>query len=123
MNRENVTLQLDTDTLEKINRFVELDKKSQNDFINELLDSALNNYFLMLTGGMVVTVPNPQFYHIDRAKALENLARITNVAAECTKANMPTGMYAIANYLKTRVFDDSSAQREAFKAALQTFKR
>ena len=119
MDRENITVQLDADVLEKLNLYAELDNKSQSDFINELLDSALNNYFLMLTGGMVLTVPNPQFYHIDECKAMEKLALLKSVANELNLANIPTGLYALVNYLNTRLFEDSQSQRELFKSAIE----
>ena len=123
MDRENITIQLDTDVLKKLNLYAELDHKSQSDFINELLDNALNNHFLMLTGGMVLTVPNPQFYHIDKDNALEKLLLINHVADECNSVNIPTGIYALANYLKARIFDDSESQRELFKNNLENIKR
>lgn len=123
MDRENITMQLDVDVLKKLNLYAELDNKSQSDFINELLDNALNNYFLMLTGGMVLTVPNPQFYHIDKSSALEKLALIKHVADECNSANIPTGIYALTNYLKTRIFYDNESQREMFKNNLETINR
>jgi hypothetical protein len=123
MDREKITIQLDADVLEKLNLYAKLDNKTQNDFINNILDNALNNYFLMLTGGMVLTVPNPQHYHIDKNKALEKLSLIKQVADECNSANIPTGIYALANYLKARIFDDSESQRELFKSNLENIKR
>lgn len=122
MNTENITLQLDTDVLEKLDLYAKFDNKSKNDFINELLDSALNNYFLVNTGGLVLTVPNPQFYHIDKAEALEKLALIKHTAIKCNYANIPTGMYALVNYLKARILHDSDKQRELFKNNLEKIK-
>lgn len=119
MDREkNITLQLDADVLEKLNLYAELDKKSKSDLINELLDSALNNYFLMRTGGMVLTVPNPQFYHINKEKAKEGLDQIKEAACYCTHVNMNTGLFAVADFMETRLFSDDESTRERFKNSL-----
>lgn len=123
MDRENITIQLDADVLQKLNLYAELDKKSQSEFISELLDSALNNYFLLLTGGMVLTIPNPQFYHINKYDAYEKLALIHHVADECNMANIPSGLYALENYFKARIIEDSEAQRQLFKNNLELIKK
>jgi len=115
MDRENITLQLNADVIKKLNLYAELDKKSQSDLINELLDSALNNYFLMRTGGMVLTVPNPQFYHINKDKAKAGIDQILETACYCTHANLHTGMLAVANFMETRLFIDNESVKERFK--------
>ena len=118
MSKENTSLRLETDTLEKIRIYAEIEKKSQSDFINELLDSALNDYFLKRAGGMTLTVPNPQFFHIDKNKAIECIDQITKTAGLCTHANIHTGMLAVANFMETRIFTDTADRKEYFKANL-----
>ena len=119
MNRENLSIQLDADVLEKLTLYTELYGKTQADFINELLDSALNNYFLVQAGGLVLTLPNPQFYVIDKVKAMECYEDIVQTAGACKNANIPSGMNVIADFLRARVFTDSQERKNFFKANLE----
>lgn len=123
MNREKITLELDVNIAKKLNVYAGLDEKIRADFINDLLDDALKNYYIVHTGGMILTVPNPQFYHIDKYKALEKLEMIKHVADECATANIPTGLYALINFLKTRVIDDDESRRNFFKQNLYSIEQ
>lgn len=119
MSTEKISVQLNADLLEKINLLAENSGQSQDDFINELLDNALSHYFLVQTGGMLLTIPNPQFYHIDKENALASIEDVIQVSKVCTHANIPNGLLAFAEYLKARLFADSQERKDFFSNNLK----
>ena len=119
MTTENISVQLNADTLEKINLLAESNNQSQSDFINELLANALNQFLLVQTGGLILTVPNPQFYHIEKESALACIEDIIRSSKACNQANIPNGLLAFAEYLKARLFADSQERKEFFKNNLE----
>lgn len=119
MTKDNISVHLNADILEKINLFTENNGQDQADFINELLDNALNQHLLVQSGGFVLTVPNVQFYHIDKEKALACIDEVINTSNACTHANIPNGLMAFAEYLKTRLFADTQERKDFFKSNLE----
>ena len=119
MNTKNVSLQINVEHLETINLLSERAGQSQTDFINELLCNALTYYHLIQTGGLILTIPNVQFYHIDKEKALDCIEKVTHISKTCTQANIPNGFMAYAEYLKARLFADNQERVDFFKSNLE----
>lgn len=116
---KNTVLQFDEDLLNKIKIFAKQKGQTENDFINDLIKNALINHHVLLTGGFILTVPNPQFYHVNTEQALACICKVENTSKFCTQANIPNGLSAYADFLKARLFTDSQDRRDYFKTNLE----
>lgn len=114
------SIRIDSELLEKIRVYSEIENCSQTDFINELLADGLEKYFLQRSGGAVLTLPNPQNYVIDAAKAKDALSVISAAADTIhnMNANLPIPLFAILAYFEQRLFYGLPEDAEQFKQNL-----
>ena len=115
----DIKLLIDNEILNKIKMFADKKGQNENDFLNELIENALNNHHLVQTGGFVLTVPNPQYYHIDKENALVCISGLYEISKTCTNANIPNGLTAYADFLKTRLFADTQERKDYFESNLE----
>ena len=104
--------------LDIVRIYAEIEKKSNVEMVNDLLDDALDQYFILRSGGAVFTVPNPQFImNMDKEKAAEFVDILNETAAKLRKLN--TGnCFAIEQmiaFFEYRFFMDSDDQRDHFQ--------
>lgn len=114
------SIRMDSELLGIIKVYSEIENCSQTDFINELLADGLEKYFLQRSGGAVLTLPNPQNYVIDAAKAKDALS-ILSAAADTIhniNANLPIPLFAILAYFQQRLFYELPEDAEQFKQNL-----
>ena len=114
------SIRIDSELLDKIKVYSEIENTSQTDFINDLLSDALEKYFLQRSGGAVLTLPNPQKYIIDDLEAKEALA-ILNVAADSIHqldVNLPIPLYPILAFFEQRLLYELPEDVERFKQNL-----
>ena len=111
------SIRIDSELLEKIKVYSEIENCSQTDFINELVADGLEKYFLQRSGGAVLTLPNPQNYVIDTDKAKEALSILCAAADSIHKlhSNLPIPLFAILAYFEQRLFYELPEDAERFK--------
>ena len=111
------SIRIDSDLLDKIRVYSEIEKTSQTDFINNLLSDGLENYFLQRSGGAVLTLPNPQHYVIDKEKAKEVLSILCAAADSIHQlnANLPIPLFAILAFFEQRLFYELPEDVDRFK--------
>jgi hypothetical protein len=115
---ESEVVRVGADLLNTIRIYAEIEKKSNVEMVNDLLKDALDQYFLLRSGGAVFTVPNPQFImNMDKEKAAEFVDILNETAAKLRKLN--TGnCFAIEQmiaFFEYRFFMDSEDQRNQFQ--------
>lgn len=111
------SIRIDSELLEKIKVYSEIENCSQTDFINELVADGLEKYFLQRSGGAVFTLPNPQNYVIEEEKAKEALSILCTAADSIHRlnANLPIPLFAILAYFEQRLFYELPEDAERFK--------
>lgn len=116
MNKQTT---INENILETIKTYAEIENKTQVDFTNELLTSALRQYFLKRSGGAVFTVPNPQLYNIETPEGKSAVAESMELAIKFSKNNIHVGLGAISNFLETRLFIDTESERKKFRENIE----
>lgn len=108
---------IDSELLDKIKIYSEIENTSQTDFINDLLSDALETYFLKRSGGAVFTIPNPQKYHIDWVEATEAISHLVVTADTIHRLNvyLPIPLYAIIAFLEQRLWHELPEDVERFR--------
>ena len=114
------SIRIDTEILAKIKMYSEIEGKTQTDFLGELLEESLESYFLKRSGGMVLTIPNPQNFIVDLEKAKEVLSILASAADDIRRlnANIPVPLYGILAYLEQRLFYELPEDVEQFRKNL-----
>lgn len=111
------SIRINSDLLEKIKMYSEIEGCTQTDFINDLVSDGLDQYLLQRSGGAVLTLPNPQNYSIDSDKARSALS-ILCAAAESIhnmNANLPLPLFAVLAFYEQRLFHELPEDAERFR--------
>ena len=108
------------DTMKMLNLYSDIEKKSVEDFKDELLQEALQNYKIMREGGVIATIPNPQISVIDEVRAKEAIATLEATAEKLLEltAGIEIPLFALVDFLEQRIFNDSEEERAKFRENL-----
>lgn len=114
------SIRIDSELLEKIKTYSEIENSSQTDFINELLSDGYKKYMLLRSGGAVFSLPNPQNFAIDAGKAKEVLSILSAAAVSIhnLNANFPIPLFAILAYYEQRIINELPEDVETFRQNL-----
>lgn len=98
-------------SIDKIQLYSNIDKST---LINELLIRGINSYNIKMSGGVNLSLPNPDFFTTNKAELKEFLNCVI-ICQRNNKSGYNVPLYAIANYIEQRVFFDDNATLEEFK--------
>lgn len=114
------SIRIDSELMDTIKIYSEIENVSQTDFINELISDGLENYFLQRSGGAVFTLPNPCNFVIEEDSAKEALTILCDAANEIhdLRSNLPVPLFAMFAFFEQRLFYELPEDREMFKRNL-----
>ena len=113
----NITIRLDSDIVDKVKIYSEIENLTQTDFINNLMNEALSEYLVKRSGGAVMTIPNPQF----EVQNQDNYITALNMLSEATAkiglmgVSITPLLHNILAFYNQRLFFDFSADKEKYK--------
>ena len=93
----------------------------EDEFENALMAEAIENYKTVRSGGMVETIPNPQFNIVIPENGKEFIAILSRAAKELynLNANIEYPLLSTIEFFNNRLFEDSDELRERFKNNLR----
>ena len=109
---------INSDLLDIVRIYAEVEKKSNVEMVNELVEDALDRYFIERSGGAVLTLPNPQFnYGVDEKKAEEFMDILNDTAAKLQELNSGISfpLEKVAAFFEYRLYLDSLDQMKQFR--------
>ena len=113
---KNINVKVDERLVEKVNYYRKLDQNgemSQADFVIKALDEKCNNERIIRSGGMILKIPNPNFYELteeERIKIIQTLSKCVNELNSITPyAEM--GLIDILSHTQTRLLKDDKKRR------------
>ena len=109
---------INSDLLDIVRIYAEVEKKSNVEMVNELVEGALDRYFIERSGGAVLTLPNPQFnYCMDEKKAEEFMDILNDTAAKLQELNSGISfpLEKVVAFFEYRLYLDSLDQMKQFR--------
>ena len=111
-----LSVRVDTKTIEKLNGICEDMGMSQAELISMAIEETAKNVRCTKCGGMIVSIPNPQFTMYTPEEAREIVQTISETANRLTKINpaLDFALHEVATYAAQRFFKDTEEQKENF---------
>lgn len=98
--------------------YAEKEEQNADEFLTRLLGEALEQHALKRSGGLVATIPNPQFYQLHHDNVIALVMSLKSVAHDCNMLNVPIGLDSVTEFLLQRIIADTPELRVMFEKNL-----
>lgn len=98
--------------------YAEKEEQNADEFLTQLLGEALEQHALKRSGGLVATIPNPQFYQLHHDNVIALVMSLKSVAHDCNMLNVPIGLDSVTEFLLQRIIADTPELRVMFEKNL-----
>lgn len=119
--KKAITARVEETAIARMKAFCSELGQSEADFLTDAITYYCDAVRHERSGGMSLTIPNPQFSIADDESKEKAVAILSKAAAELTENNagLEFGMHYIAGFALERLFRDTEAQKKAFSEQLK----
>lgn len=108
------------ENLEKmVAQYARMSQRKPDDFLNELVRESLENYAHLRSGGLVCTIPNPQFFALSEDDMFAIYGKLLEFEHCATIHALPLGLDQLTAFVKERFYKDDEERRNAFRKCVQ----
>lgn len=112
-------MRLNENLKEMVTVYAGMSQKNPDDFLNELVKEALENYTHLRSGGLVCTIPNPQFFALSENDMFAIYGKLLEFEHCATIHALPLGLDQITAFVKERFYKDDEEWRNAFRKCVE----
>lgn len=117
MKEKTITYKLSEKGLAKLNYYRGRRAISQSEFSAIATEEKCNNDRLLRSGGMILKVPNPNFYNLSEEQRIKIIQTLSNCVNELNNITpyADMGLSEILSYAQTRLLKDDEKRRNELK--------
>lgn len=117
MKEKTITYKLTEKGLAKLNYYRGRRAISQSEFSAIATEEKCNNDRLLRSGGMILKVPNPNFYNLSEEQRIKIIQTLSNCVNELNNITpyADMGLSEILSYAQTRLLKDDEKRRNELK--------
>lgn len=117
MKEKTITYKLSEKGLAKLNYYRGRRAISQSEFSVIATEEKCNNDRLLRSGGMILKVPNPNFYNLSEEQRIKIIQTLSNCVNELNNITpyADMGLSEILSYAQTRLLKDDEKRRNELK--------
>lgn len=117
MKEKTITYKLSEKGLAKLNHYRGRRAISQSEFSAIATEEKCNNDRLLRSGGMILNVPNPNFYNLSEEQRIKIIQTLSNCVNELNNITpyADMGLSEILSYAQTRLLKDDEKRRNELK--------
>lgn len=117
MKEKTITYKLSEKDLSKLNYYRGHKAISQSEFSAIAVNEKFNNERLLRSGGMILTIPNPNFYNLTEGQRIKIIQTLSNCVNELNNITpyADMGLSEILSYAQTRLLKDDEKRKNELK--------
>lgn len=117
MKEKTITYKLNEKGLAKLNYYRGIRAISQSDFSAIATEEKCNNDRLLRSGGVILKIPNPNFYNLSEEQRIEIIKTLSNCVNELNNITpyADMGLSEILSYAQSRLLKDDKKRRNELK--------
>lgn len=117
MKEKTITYKLSEKDLAKLNYYRGRRAISQSEFSAIAVNEKFNNERLLRSGGMILTIPNPNFYNLTEEQRIKIIKTLSNCVNELNNITpyADMGLSEILSYAQARLLKDDEKRRNELK--------
>ena len=105
MGNINMNIRMDSDIVDKVKIYSEIEGQTQTDFINKMMEEGLKQYFTKRSGGTVMVIPNPGFLVEDSNKDMkDNINILADAVHKMGETSLRPIMFNLLAFYSQRLF-------------------